>query len=73
MTLSEKQLKPKELGMWLKWQITCIASMRLEVQTPVLQKKKKRTFTLLLFPKIQYYIALKKQCRTLCLTDYFEE
>jgi hypothetical protein len=48
MTLSEKQLKPKELGMWLKWQITCIASMRLEVQTPVLQKKKKKNFYIII-------------------------
>jgi hypothetical protein len=34
-----------ELGRWLKWYRSCLASMRPRVQTPVPQKKKKKVET----------------------------
>jgi hypothetical protein len=42
--LSQKQREEKWLGAWLKWYSTYLASAKPRVQTPVLTKKKKKTF-----------------------------
>jgi hypothetical protein len=39
-TLSEKQLKPKGLGVWLKWEGACLTSMGSNSQ--YLQRERKR-------------------------------